>query len=356
MNKFNERIEKLLPTTAILLSEIDKLNGQWIGGANLNPLVLDRLRNSVLITSTGSSTRIEGSKLSDEEVEKLMRGLKLEKLTDRDAQEVRGYYELLQTVFESYDGIQISESLIKQLHSELLKYANKDERHRGEYKKLENSVAVKDASGQVFSVIFDTTPAFLVPKEMNELVAWTKESLMDMNYHPLLIIANFVIEFLKIHPFLDGNGRLSRVLTNLLMIQAGYKYMPYVSHEKLIENKKTEYYLALRQSQTSFKSKGETIVPWTTFFLTVLREQAKQAIQMLLNENDNIENLLSPNQLKVWAYINSTAGETSIQEITDATKVARPTVRQAIERLIILKKIQRMGMGRTTRYRKIKIN
>ena len=350
MQRFNDRIEKLSPTTLTWLSQIDSLRGQWIGGANLSPQALSRLKRSVLVTSTGASTRIEGAKLSDEEVEKLMRGLSVQKLADRDAQEVRGYYELLQKVFDSYATIRFSENMIKQLHAELLRYTNKDERHRGEYKKLDNRVEIKNASGNVLSVLFETTPTYLTAKEMDELITWTNDALSNKSYHPLLVITNFVIEFLKIHPFLDGNGRLSRVLTNLLMLQTGYEYMPYVSHEKLIEDNKTEYYVALRASQTTFKTKTETIAPWIEYFLPVLRTQAEQAIKLLSGES--VDNLLSPNQLIVWEYIKSADGDTSVQKITDATKVARPTVRQAIERLLDLKKIQRVGLGRATRYRK----
>ena len=350
MNRFNDHIEQLPLTVISSLSQIDGLNGQWIGGARLSPQALGRLKRSVLITSAGASTRIEGAKLSDIEVEKLMRGLATQKLKDRDEQEVRGYYEALRTVFDSWQDIQFSENSIKQLHAELLKYTHKDERHRGDYKKLENSVEMKDASGTVVGVLFETTPAYLVPKQMSELTAWTQEALQAKTYHPLLITANFIVEFLKIHPFLDGNGRLARVMTNLLMLQAGYGYVPYVSHEKLIEDAMTDYYIALRRSQATFKTKQESIVAWVRFFLQVSRTQAKQAIELLSGEA--IEKLLSPNQLLVWGYM-QTVHETSIQEITAATRVARPTVRQAVERLLQLRRIERLGLGRTTRYRKV---
>ena len=351
MNRFDDRLEKIVLSSLPLLSQIDSLNGQWVGGASLNPQVLGRLKRSVLVTSTGSSTRIEGSKLSDEEVEKLMRGLSTQKMADRDAQEVRGYYELLQTVFDSYDAIKFSENIIKQLHAELLKYTDKDTRHRGEYKKLDNHVEMKDVSGKVLSVLFETTPPYLTAKEMSELINWTMDEVAKKRYHPLLIISNFVVEFLRIHPFLDGNGRLSRVLTSLLMLKAGYQYTPYVSHEKLIEDNKTDYYIALRQSQITFRTTDETIEPWTGFFLHILLLQAQQAIKLLSSEN--IESLLSPNQLLVWKYIQTTNVEVNIKDITGATSVARPTVRQVIERLLKLKKIERIGLGRTTRYRKI---
>src|SRR6266496_2324783 len=350
MSRFNERLEKLSLSTLSLLSQIDGLNGQWIGGAQLSPQVLGRLKRSVLITSTGASTRIEGAQLSDEEVEKLMRGLSTQRLVDRDAQEVRGYYETLAAVFDSWQDIHLTENTIKHLHAQLLKYSYKDERHRGHYKTLENSVIATNAAGRTVSTIFETTAVYLTPKEMSELVMWTQQVLADRTYHPLLVIANFVVEFLKIHPFLDGNGRLSRILTNLLMLQAGYAYAPYVSHEKLIEDSKTEYYIALRKSQVTFKTADETIAPWIAFFLQVTHTPAKEAISLLSAET--VEKLLSPNQLAVWQYMRS-VNETSIQDIAQATHVARPTVRQAVERLLALKRIERIGLGRTTRYRKI---
>jgi Fic family protein len=185
---------------------------------------------------------------------------------------------------------------------------------------------------------------------MNELIEWTRNALSEKVYHPLTVTANFVVEFLKIHPFLDGNGRMSRILTNLLMLQAGYEYVPYVSQEKLIEDSKTDYYIALRQSQTTFKTKEETISPWASFFLQVCLSQVKEATSLLSAEA--IERLLSPNQLLVWGYI-QTVDEMTIQDITEATGVSRPAVRQAVERLLKLKKIERIGLGRTTRYIKL---
>lgn len=249
MDDLNERLEKLSLTTVSLLTQIDNLNGQWLGGARLSPQALGRLKRSVLVTSTGASTRIEGANLADEEVEKLMRGLSMQRLVDRDAQEVRGYYEVLVTIFDSWKDIELTESNVKHLHSQLLKYSIKDERQRGEYKTIENRIVARDATGKEVSTIFETTAPYLTAKEMNELVAWTRVSLDERKYHPLLIIASFVVEFLKIHPFLDGNGRLSRILTNLPMLQAGYEYVPYVSHEKLVEDSKIGYYIALRKSQ-----------------------------------------------------------------------------------------------------------
>ena len=350
MQRLNKRITSLPESIWKLINEIDEIKGQWHGGATLNPQALGRLKKSTLVTSTGASTRIEGAKLSDEDVEKLMRGLTMQKFKDRDIQEVQGYYELLNNVFESWKNISLSESTIKSFHKELLKYVEKDTLHSGEYKKVENKVHMIDGLGNSIGVLFDTTPVFLTPKEMLELVEWTKDAFNKKEFHPLIIIANFLVEFLNIHPFQDGNGRISRVLTNLLMLQNSYAYMPYISHEKLIEDNKADYYVALRKSQKTIKTEKESIIQWLEFFLNICLAQAKQAIELLSKEN--LEVLLSPKQILVWQYL-ETATEATPGEISKATKVARPTVSQALDVLLRLKKIKRIGQGRTTRYSKI---
>jgi len=348
--KFNKRLKDLPQSIWQLLNQIDEIKGRWVGGAQLNPQALGRLKKSTLITSTGASTRIEGAKLSDEDVEKLMRGLSMQKFKDRDKQEVKRYYELLNNVFESWKYIQFSESTIKNFHQELLKYVEKDKLHRGEYKKIENKVHMINEAGQSIGILFDTTPTYLTPKEMLELTEWTQEAFSTKEIPPLLIIGNFLVEFLNIHPFQDGNGRLSRILTNLLMLKYGYSYVPYISHEKLIEDNKADYYVALRRSQKTINKEKEDITPWLEFFLQILLEQAKQAIDLLSKEN--IELLLSPKQLIVWRYLENIL-EATPGEISKATKVSRPTVSQALDVLMRLKKVKRIGQGRTTRYSKI---
>ena len=350
INRFDQRITSIPSEIWSKITQIDELKGQWIAGARLSPQVLGRLKRSVLITSTGASTRIEGAGLSDEDAEKLMRGIDIRKFTDRDKQEVKGYYELLENIFDSWKNLRFNESAIKHFHKELLKFVKKDEAHRGDYKKIENKVHMLNIADESVGVLFDTTPAYLTPKEMQELVEWTKKALAEKKYHPLLIVGNFLVEFLQIHPFEDGNGRLSRVLTNLLLPKEGYLYMPYISHEKLVEDNKPEYYLALRQSQKTFKTEKETIIPWLDFFFTIFLKQSKMAVELLSKEN--IEKLLSKKQLSVWQYLQG-VDEATPGEIAQKAKVARPTVSQALDKLLRLKKVERIGLGRSTRYRKL---
>jgi len=352
MHHFAQRLQRLPPAILTTIAQIDELKGRWAGGAQLNPQTLARLKQSVLVTSTGASTRIEGAQLTDDEIEKLMRGIAIQRFADRDIQEVTGYFELLQNLFESWPELPLRESTIKHFHKELLKYVEKDTLHRGDYKKIDNKVHMVDAAGESIGILFDTTPAYLTPGAMQGLVEWTTATLQVGEYHPLLVIGNFLVEFLQIHPFQDGNGRLSRILTNLLLLQAGYRYMPYVSHEKLVEDNKPDYYLALLTSQKTLGSAQEDIVPWLTFFLKVLRSQAQMAVALL--SAANFEKTLSPNQLAVWRYL-QTVAEASPLEIAKQAHVARPTVSQVINKLLDLQKVERIGQGRAVRYRLVRI-
>ena len=347
-DNFSKRIEQIPSVIVSKIAKIDELKGQWITGARLSPQVLGRLKRSVLITSTGASTRIEGARLSDEDIEKLMRGISIQKFTNRDKQEARGYYELLENVFNSWKNLKFNENLIKHFHQELLKYVDKDEKHRGEYKKGENKVHMLDEASTSIDILFDTSPAYLTPGQMRELLEWTQKTLAEQKYHPLLVIGSFLVEFLKIHPFTDGNGRLSRVLTNLLLLQAGYLYIPYVSHEKLVEDNKPDYYIALRRSQKSMGTEKESITDWLEFFLDMVLKQSQMAVELLSKEN--IEKILSEKQLTVWQYIEKEK-EVSTGDIAKNTKIARPTVKQTLEVLLRLKKIERIGLGRSARYK-----
>jgi Fic family protein len=348
--KFDKRIKSPEPHIVAILAEIDGIRGEFKSGLRMTPQAITSLKKSVLVTSAGSSTRIEGSKLSNEEVQKILSKLSISKFADRDSQEVQGYLETLQNVFDSFQTLPLREGVITSLHGELMKYSTKDQEHRGSYKKRENIVGITDEKGAVAQIIFETTPAWLTQKEMTELVDWSYDALEKNRFHSLLIIANFLIEFLKIHPFQDGNGRMSRVLTNMLLLRSGYQFVQYVSHEQIIERRKDEYYLALRKSQESFSTDHDTIAPWLNYFLSVVKEQATKALVYL--EEEKFEDILSPKQYEVWKYLSS-VGETSPAQITKETGILIATVRQALLRLMELGKVKRTGRGPQTRYLKI---
>lgn len=336
-----------------LLSEIDAIKTAFRLTGKLAPQTITRLTQSVIITSTGASNRIEGNRLSDDEVEALYRNLHIRKFKTRDEQEVAGYLEMLELVLESYKDMSLSESLVLQLHHDMLKYSEKDERQRGAYKFGPNRVEAKDADGNIVGVIFDPTPPHLTPKEMQEVIEWYKWAEDENFKHPLIRIGNFIFEYLAIHPFQDGNGRTSRLLTNLLLLQHGYEFTALVSHEKLIEAQKADYYLALNKTQGSWKSKKENIVPWLTYFLGIVKGQADQAIKLI--EEDNIEYLLSEKQLELWNWVQARNEPTfSRKDAIEALAFPPRTVEAIIKKLLELKRLERIGEGRGTRYRVVK--
>lgn len=352
-NRLTERLNNVasrdLASILNKISKIDEFKGWWRGAAALSPQILGRLKKSIVVSSTGASTRIEGSTLSDKEVERLLKGLKINKLKDRDSQEVAGYADVLALVFDSYGDMRFTEGLILQFHSMLLKYSDKDKTRKGKYKSTPNKVVAFDESGKE-AVLFSPTEPFLTSSEMKELLEWTKDELKKQAFHPIIIIANFVLEFLAIHPFHDGNGRLSRVLTNLLLAQAGYQYMPYVSLEKIIEDHKTEYYLALRQGQKDIKSDKADIVRWLNFFVEVMNRQI-EILKKFLETAKSQESLLSDNQLKVLSLFDKN-DSLSNKIIVEKLKIPATTAKQILNRLLDLKLISRFGQGRSTKYRK----
>jgi Fic family protein len=263
----------ILPKFIKLISEIDEFKGKW---QVLNSLAHDRLallKRISTIESVGSSTRIEGARLTDREVEELFYGLKAASFRSRDEEEVAGYAEAMELIFESYQEIQIDENHIKQLHQILLKHSSKDTRHRGEYKKFPNHVEAFDEGGKSLGVIFETTSPFDTPFMMTELIDWFSEETKRSELHSLLLIAIFLVNFLAIHPFQDGNGRLSRILTTLMLLRSGYSHVPYSSLERVIEDSKEPYYLALRRAQSTLYTDNENLNDWILFFLRSLRKQ-----------------------------------------------------------------------------------
>jgi len=267
---------QITPEILSLIARIDEFKGAWRALGTLAPERLSALRRVATIESIGSSTRIEGSRLTDREVERLLSNLAIQKFETRDEQEVAGYAELMDLTFRAWPDIPSNENHIKQLHQILLQHSRKDERHRGGYKTSANSVAAFDENGAQIGIVFETATPFDTPRLMAELVQWVNGERDKAALHPLLVIAVFVVVFLEIHPFQDGNGRLSRVLTTLLLLQAGYAYVPYSSLESVVEANKEAYYLALRQTQGTIRTSAPDWQPWLLFFLRALAEQVRR--------------------------------------------------------------------------------
>ena len=283
------------------LSILDSFKGNWKAIENKDSRYLKELRKIATIESIGSSTRIEGATLTDEEVEKLLKSVKITKLQTRDEQEVVGYYEALEIILESYTDIEISERYIHQLHGILLKYSDKDKTHKGKYKNLSNQVVANYPDGTQ-RTIFRTTEPHLTPKEMQDLIAWARERMDTKDMHPLMLTATFVYEFLSIHPYQDGNGRLSRLLTSMLLMQQDYQFIQYVSFENIIETKKEAYYRALMEGQKNRYKENERIDAWIIFFLDCL-VVLTQRLEAKYETYNKLKLVLNDRQQQIMEFI-----------------------------------------------------
>ena len=344
------RVDTLVVTSKILnlIAEIDEVKGYWKAMGNLAPERLVTLRRVATIESAGSSTRIEGSKLSDREVEELLQNLELQSFRERDEEEVAGYAKVLELVLQSWEVMTISENLIKQLHRDLLAYSRKDERHRGEYKTTSNQVAAFDQEGRKLGVVFEPATPFETPGRMRELVEWFLGMRESEELHPLLVIGVFVVVFLEIHPFQDGNGRLSRILTTLLLLQAGYGYVPYSSLERVIEQNKEAYYLALRESQGTIRSENPNWQPWLHFFLEALQQQARHLKQKVEREQ-LLRSRLPPLSATILDHVRG-HGRATIAELQVLTGANRNTLKAQLRALVRDGYLELHGRGRGAWY------
>jgi Fic family protein len=345
------KIETLCITPELLglIAEIDEFKGAWKALGTLAPERLSALRRIATIESIGSSTRIEGSKLSDSEVEKLLSHLAIRSLSSRDEQEVAGYADTMELIFQSWEDIPLTENHVRQLHRDLLQHSDKDERHRGSYKTSPNHVAAFDEQGQPIGIVFETATPFDTPRLMQELVHWTNAALETKSLHPLLVVGVFVVVFLAIHPFQDGNGRLSRILTTLLLLRCGYAYTPYSSLESVIENSKEGYCLALRQTQATTRTDAPNWQPWLLFFLRALHQQMKRLEKKVEREHVVLA-ALPELSLQILEYARE-HGRVSMRDMVVLTGANRNTLKEHFRKLMRNGCLTMEGKGRGAWYR-----
>jgi Fic family protein len=339
---------QITPEILSLIARVDEFKGAWRALGTLAPDRLAALRRVATIESVGSSTRIEGSKLSNREVERLLSNLEINAFGTRDEQEVAGYAEVMDQVFASWQDISFSENHIKQLHQMLLRYSEKDTRHRGNYKTHSNSVAAFDENGAQIGIVFQTATPFDTPRLMSELVDWVNQEREAGQLHPLLIIAICIVVFLEIHPFQDGNGRLSRVLTTLLLLQAGYAYVPYSSLESVIEQSKEAYYLALRQTQGTIRTEAPDWQSWLVFFLRSLTEQV--ALLEKKVEREKIVMATLPELSLQIVEFTREHGRVTMSEVIQLTGASRNTLKQHFRALVEHGTLNQHGSGRGVWY------
>jgi Fic family protein len=348
MGMLNPSTLHITPELLSLIAEIDEFKGTWKAIGNLVPDKLSQLQKVATIESIGSSTRIEGSKLSDKEVEMLLGNLQIKNFSTRDEQEVAGYATVMNLIFQHHAEIPLNENYIKQLHRDLLQYSEKDNWHRGEYKKSANHVEAFDETGKSIGVVFETATPFETPLRMEQLIQWTKQTLEEKKLHPLLVTAMFIVEFLAIHPFQDGNGRLSRILNTYLLLIAGYVYVPYSSLEAVIEQNKQGYYLALRQTQATLKDATPDWQPWVLFFLKALQTQKDRLALKIEREHILLAQL--PELSQKIIELTKARGRITIGEIYTLTNANRNTIKKHLENLVTTRRLVKNGIGKGSWY------
>ena len=342
--------ENLRPTLKILrlIGELDEFKGSWRSLSTISPERLAVLKKVATIESIGSSTRIEGASLSDEQVEALLTGIQTKSFRSRDEEEVAGYAKVMDEIFANWKEIPLSENYIKQLHSHLLEFSQKDQRHKGNYKTTSNRVEAFDAYGKSLGVVFETASPFDTPYRMTELVSWVNQVIEQNELHPLLIVAIFHVVFLAIHPFKDGNGRLSRVLTTLLLLKAGYAYVSYSSLESVIEANKESYYLGLRKTQITLESTDPDWEPWVLFFLQAMQKQKAQ-LQQKMSRERILQGAMPPLAIRILELVRE-HGSLQSAQIHQLTQESRSTIRSRLNELVARGELSRNGQGPATWY------
>jgi Fic family protein len=351
MQRILEHILK--PSIIKRLSNIERFQGQWEGFyTQKKPVLIDKLTQTIVVTSAGASTRIEGAILTDAQVQDLVaKGCKISKLSSRSEREVAGYIKCLEYVYKNYDHLHLSEHTIRTLHqimtSELLN-EQLPKKQRGIYKDIPNHVIEKNMVTGEETVWFETTPPGpQTETAMYQLLKDFKMLYENQEIPVIILIGVFIVSFLAVHPFRDGNGRLSRILTNWLLLHAGYHWCQFASHEKIIEDNKEKYYLSLRQTQISFFIEKPDYNPWLDYFLSILEIQADIVKQELKKQEPISE--FNKNELTVYNIIH-TNGLCGISFIEENVNMTRSGLKTLLNRLVSRGFIQKKGNGKGVKY------
>lgn len=336
------------PEILSLIAEIDEFKGAWRALGKLAPEQLSSLKRVATIETIGASTRIEGSKLTDKEVEILLSNPEIQKFKTRDEQEVVGYSAVMKLIFECYPDNPLSEKFIQQLHAVLLEHSEKDDWQSGNCKGSPNHGEAFDALGKNLSVVLETKSPFKTSISMGDLVEWAAEAYAEKKLHPLLITPIVIVAFLAIHPFQNGNESLSRALTTYLLLREGYNYIPYSSLEEIIEQNKESYCLALSQTHETLKNENPNWQPWILFFLRTMQEHKKR-LEIKVEQENLLLMQLPELSLKIVQFVKS-KGKATISDIVFATFSNRNTIKKHLGTLVDTKRLQKNGVGKGTWY------
>lgn len=308
------------------------------------PQVLEALRQSAMIHSVESSNRIEGVVAKRGRVKQIV--VEEAEPRDRPEAEIAGYRDVLDTIHGGYDGIRLSNGVVKQFHRML--FAKTAERG-GNWKVAANRIEREQADGQV-EIRFEPPPPHLTETLMTDLHEGLTRSLKERAFDPLLVISAYVLDFLCIHPFRDGNGRMARLLALLLLYQQGFGVGRFVSLEKIIEGSKETYYEALHASSLGWRDGRHTLTPWTEYFLGTLVDAYRQ----FENRAEQNTTVRGAKTRLINAAIDTAIGDFTAQEILAKCPAASvDLVRQILKQRKDAGHIECLGRGRSAKWRRI---
>jgi len=329
-DRFDARLRAIPPGAlhALLprLAGIESFRGWWNGTPKPPPQVLRRIREDATAASAVASARIAGGGPAAAEA---------------------GYAEALRAVFEGHAAMAPDEGVVLALHATVFRGVATARHHAGRYKTSAAPPGI-ERRWVTEPVALRPPGPLLIPAQMQALTAWLASRIGGPEFHPLLVAAAYLLEFLAIRPFAAGNGRMSRLLTNLLLLRCGHGYIPYGSLEGAIAARWEEYYLALRRSQATRNLPRPDISPWLLAFLDAVAEQQREAGDALRRLPH--ERMLSGNQSAVLA-IAAREGEVTNRRAASELSLPRETAKQTLNRLVALGALRRLGAGRATRYR-----
>lgn len=340
---YRKKWEKLLtPKTVSYLAQIHEFKGEQTLFIEAQKDTLTQLVKIARIQSTEASNKIEGIYTSDERLKALVQDSTRPRT--RNEREIAGYRDVLNTIHESYDYIPLKPSMILQLHRDLFKFEGYD--IGGKYKAADNIIEEEDDKGNKF-VRFQPMPAWETPEAMDILCDAFDTALATEQIDSLMLIPMFVLDFLCVHPFNDGNGRMSRLLTLLLMHRSGYIVGKYISIEKLIEKTKEEYYESLQQSSFGWYEEQNDYEPFVHYMLGIIvaaYREFSSRVRLLTTEK-----MSKPERVR--EIIRGTVGTITKSEILErCPDISQMTVQRALAELLETEQIVKIGGGRYTKY------
>ena len=340
----NRPKDLLSPGVVSILTRLHEYRGRQELFIETEADVLTSLLEVAKIQSTGASNRIEGVYTTDERLNALIQ--ERVKPRNRNEEEISGYRDVLATIHESYEYLSPRPNSILQLHRDLYSFSSSTA--GGVYKNSDNIIAEKHADGTE-SVRFRPVPAFQTAEAMQNLCTRYNEAIEAGIYDPLLLMPMFILDFLCIHPFNDGNGRMSRLLTLLLMYRAGFTVGKYISIEGLIEKSKDSYYEALQASSLNWHENGNDYLPFLKYILGVV-------VKAYTEFEDRVEHLRRRKMSKadrIKSLIEKTPGKISKKDISLACPdISITTIERTLAELVASGFINKVGTGRSTAYAK----